>query len=239
MKITVFFLTSLCFLLIFATPHFVYPQTDAWFEKNRNAMIDEQIKKRGVSDPHVLDAMGKINRHLFVPEQYRSMAYSDHPLPIGHAQTISQPYIVAFMSELLKVKKTDRVLEIGTGSGYQAAVLGEIVKEVYSIEIIEKLGKRSAALLNKLGYTNIFTRIGDGYQGWPEKAPFDKIIVTAAPPEIPPALIEQLKPGGLMIVPVGTTYQELILIEKTQEGIKKKSVLPVRFVPMVKEKSNE
>ncbi len=203
------------------------------FEKARLKMVATQIYNRGIQDSLVLKALRKVPRHLFVPTALQNQAYDDNPLPIGRAQTISQPYIVAFMTEQLNLNGTEKVLEIGTGSGYQAAVLGEIVQEVYSIEIIESLGIQARNLLKELGYQNINVRIGDGYEGWPEQAPFDAIIVTAAPPHIPDPLLKQLKNGGRMILPVGDFWQELILIQKEQDGsIKKSSVLPVRFVPM-------
>ena len=175
-------------------------------------------------------------RHEFVPEKIRSEAYEDHPLPIGHGQTISQPYIVAFMTEKLAPKPTDRLLEIGTGSGYQAAILAELVKEVYTIEIVEPLAERAKADLARLNYTNVFVKAGDGYQGWPKKAPFDAIIVTCAPEQIPQPLIDQLKEGGRMIIPVGPTdgVQELWLLEKKSGKVEQKAVLQVRFVPMTR-----
>ncbi|KPJ60367.1 MAG: protein-L-isoaspartate O-methyltransferase [Latescibacteria bacterium DG_63] len=198
-------------------------------------MVDEQIVKRGVKDPQVLAAMRKVPRHEFVPESYRNYAHADEPLPIGEGQTISQPYIVALMTETLRIGKNSRILEIGTGSGYQAAVLAEIGKEVYSIEIIESLATRASETLRRLGYTNVHVKAGDGYRGWPEKAPFDAIIVTAAPDHVPQPLIEQLKVGGRMSIPVGDIYQELLIITKTESGVVRKDVLPVRFVPMTGE----
>ncbi len=198
----------------------------------RKKMVTWQIQRRGITDRRVIDAMLKVERHRFVPEQWIPNAYEDHPLPIGEEQTISQPYIVALMTQLLKPQETDVVLEIGTGSGYQAAILAELVKEVYTIEIVESLGKRAQSLLKELGYTNIYPLIGDGYQGWPEHAPFDKIIVTAAPDHVPEPLIEQLKKGGTMVIPVGRTYQKLLLITKDERGIKQEEVISVRFVPM-------
>jgi protein-L-isoaspartate(D-aspartate) O-methyltransferase len=206
---------------------------DSWIQQRRQ-MVQHQIQARGVKDPEVIRAMHSVKRHLFVPENARHLAYSDGPLPIGHRQTISQPFIVAYMTEVLNLQKSDRVLEIGTGSGYQAAVLAEIAAEVYSIEIIEELARSAEALLKELNYTNIKVTAGDGYQGWAEYAPFDAIIVTAAPPKVPEALVEQLKIGGRMIVPVGTVFQELLLIEKTESGIITQNLIPVRFVPMVK-----
>lgn len=205
----------------------------SFFDNARYKMVKEQIYNRGIQDSLVLKALRKVPRHLFVPADLQKHAYDDTPLPIGHAQTISQPYIVAFMTEQLNLKGSEKVLEIGTGSGYQAAILGEIVKEVHSIEIIESLGIQAQKLLKELAYQNIFVYIGDGYEGLPDKAPFDAIIVTAATDHIPAPLLKQLKIGGRMILPVGDLWQELILIHKEKDGsIKKRSVLPVRFVPM-------
>ena len=204
--------------------------------EQRNEMVREQIERRGIRDPRVLQALRDVKRHLFVPEESRPDAYGDYPLAIGEGQTISQPYIVALMTETIEPKPTDRVLEIGTGSGYQAAVLSRVVREVYSIEIVDVLGTAAAARLKQLGYTNIHVRIGDGYKGWPEKAPFDAIVVTAAPPELPQALVDQLAEGGRMVVPVGTSYQELLLIEKAGGKVSKHVITTVRFVPMVKGK---
>jgi len=200
----------------------------------RFRMVETQIARRGVTDGRVLNAMRRVQRHLFVPETLRDLAYQDTPLPIGHGQTISQPYIVAFMTEALELSPDDRVLEIGTGSGYQAAVLAELVKEVYTIEILPELAASSGKTLEETGYRNIKVKCGDGYLGWPEYAPFDAVIVTAAPPSVPEELIVQLKDGGRMIVPVGTAFQELYLITKTGSGYKKQPLLPVRFVPMVR-----
>ena len=204
------------------------------FSMKRDEMIEKQLKSRGIHDPRILAAMRKVERHRFVHSLLQPLAYSDGPLPIGHQQTISQPYIVAYMTEALELKSGDRVLEIGTGSGYQAAILAEIAKEVYSIEIIPELAEEAKAKLEELGYRNVTVKHGDGYQGWPEHEPFDAIIVTAAPPKIPQKLVDQLKVGGRMIVPVGEYYQELVLITKTDKGVDKKSMIPVRFVPMVK-----
>lgn len=201
-------------------------------DAERAAMVQEQLRARDIRSARVLDAMGRVPRHLFVPESQRGAAYADHPLPIGYDQTISQPYIVAFMTQALDVRPTDRVLEIGTGSGYQAAILGELGGEIYTIEIVEPLAERSRALLASLGYRNVHVRAGNGYLGWPEQAPFDRIMVTAAPDEVPPALIAQLKEGGLMAIPVGTAFQELRILRKTAKGMETLSTLPVQFVPM-------
>lgn len=203
----------------------------------RERMVREQIEARGVRDPRVLEAMRKVQRHLFVPEHLRNRAYDDTPLPIGYGATISQPYIVAYMTELLKPQKDDIVLEIGTGSGYQAAVLSLLVKHVYTIEIIPELARQAAERLKQLGYDNVTVKHGDGYQGWPEKAPFDRIIVTAAPRDVPKTLIEQLKPGGRLVAPVGSVFwgQRLVVVDKLQDGsIRRRDDLPVSFVPMVR-----
>jgi len=201
---------------------------------HRLKMVEEQIEGRGITNKRVLEAMRTVPRHLFVPERCRTAAYADSPLPIGEGQTISQPYIVALMTELLDPQITDRVLEVGTGSGYQAAVLSELCREVYTIEIIGALAEAAARRLEKSGYDNVFVRQGDGFEGWKERAPFDGIIVTAAPPEIPPPLIEQLKIGGRLVIPVGPQWrwQYLYVVEKTSRGVKKTEVAPVRFVPM-------
>ena len=201
----------------------------------REAMVKMQLSSRGIRDKLVLEAMHQVSRHLFIPESHRREAYADHPVPIGFRQTISQPYIVAFMTEALELRPEDRVLEIGTGSGYQAAILGELAREVFTIEIIPQLGERSKELLARLGYKNIQVRTGDGYKGWPEEAPFDAIIVTAAPPQVPQPLLDQLKVGGRMIIPVGEFNQGLILITRTVKGYERRNVLPVRFVPMTGE----
>jgi len=205
-----------------------------WAAARRN-MVTSQIESRGVSDTLVLQAMERVKRHLFVPEEYRSQAYSDHPLPIGEDQTISQPYIVALMTELLHLDGNEKVLEIGTGSGYQAAVLGDLAAEVYSIEIVEPLAERAKALLDSLGYGNVTVRCGDGYAGWPEEAPFEGIIVTCAPPEVPQPLLDQLADSGRMVVPVGDMWQELVLIERFGQELRRTKILPVRFVPMTGE----
>jgi protein-L-isoaspartate(D-aspartate) O-methyltransferase len=202
-------------------------------EAERTRMVREQIEARGVKDPRVLQAMRDVPRHRFVPEPHKGQAYGDHPLPIGHDQTISQPYIVAFMTEALGLQGGERVLEIGTGSGYQAAVLSGLVKEVFTIEILKPLADEAEKRLMDLGYRNVEVRFGDGYQGWPDKAPFDAIIVTAAPPEIPQELVKQMRVGGKMVVPVGTGVQELIRVTRTEQGTQTESLLPVRFVPMI------
>ncbi len=210
------------------------------FRSMRKRMVETQLRNRDIRDPGVLEVMGRVPRHEFVPSFLRILAYEDYPLSIGHDQTISQPYIVAFMTQALDLKPEDRVLEIGTGSGYQAAVLGELVREVYSIEIVEALALASEKLLKNMGYQNVTVKHGNGYQGWPSKAPFDAIMVTAAPEEVPQELIRQLKnPGGKMIVPVGIAYQELLLITKTENGTEEKPLLPVRFVPMVTAEKKE
>jgi len=199
------------------------------------AMVEDQIVARGVKDERVITAMKNTARHLFVPEAMEKYAYIDRPLPIGHSQTISQPYIVALMTELLELKGDEKVLEIGTGSGYQAAILAQLAGEVYSIEIVEALAESSKKLLKELHYDNVTVIYGDGYQGLPEQAPFDRIIITAAPPEIPEKLVAQLRKGGIMVLPVGELYQELLVLEKKQDGtINKRSEGGVRFVPMVK-----
>jgi protein-L-isoaspartate(D-aspartate) O-methyltransferase len=203
----------------------------------RDRMVREQLigPFRDITNTGVLTAMRKVPRHEFVPLSLRDRAYGDHPLPIGYSQTISQPYIVAFMTEKLQPQPGDRVLEVGTGSGYQAAVLAELVKEVYTIEIVEPLARRAEADLKRLGYTNVFVRAGDGYRGWAKAAPFDAIIVTCAPEAVPQPLVDQLKDGGRMIVPVGYGEQELVLLKKLDGRLERQSVLPVRFVPMTGE----
>ena len=201
-------------------------------EADRARMVNEQLKARDIRDQPVLHAMLKVPRHLFVPVSLRGQAYSDSPLPIGHDQTISQPYIVAFMTQALKIEPGDRILEIGTGSGYQAAILGLLARDVYTIEIVQPLAERSRATLAEQGHRNVHVRHGNGYLGWPEHAPFDRIMVTAAPDEVPPALVEQLKVGGLMAIPVGTTSQELRILRRTSTGVQTLDTLPVRFVPM-------
>ena len=200
----------------------------------RNRMVREQIEARGVRHAGVLKAMRETPRHLFVPESQRGYAYMDCPLAIGHGQTISQPYIVGSMTELLDPQPGDRVLEIGTGSGYQAAILSQLARHVYSIEIVEPLAKAAGELLPRLGYHNVTVRCGNGWLGWPEQAPFERIILTAAPPEVPPTLIEQLRPGGRLVAPVGEEWQELVVIDKDAAGkIHRHDEYAVMFVPMV------
>ena len=203
-------------------------------------MVQNQIRLRGVTDSRVLAAMQKVERHRFVPLAYQNEAYEDYPLPIGEGQTISQPYIVAFMTEALELKPSDKVLEVGTGSGYQAAILAEICDSVFTIEIYASLALNAGVTLKELGYSNVFVRTGDGYLGWEEHAPFDGIIVTCSPTHVPEKLEAQLAEGGRMIIPVGYTYsQELILLEKKNGKLQKKNVLPVRFVPMIDEKGRK
>ena len=210
--------------------------TPADFAAQRQRMVEQQLKPRGIKEERVLAAMAKVPREEFVPADERGDAYEDGPLPIGFDQTISQPYIVAFMTEQLRLKPSDRLLEIGTGSGYQAAVLAELVADVYTIEIVEPLAKTARATLQRLGYKNVHLRVGDGYQGWPEEAPFDAIIVTCAPDKVPEPLVEQLKDDGRMVIPVGERFaQQLYLLEKKNGQLKESATLPVRFVPMVRE----
>lgn len=212
------------------------PTTVADYAGQRERMVKEQMVMRGISGERVLAAMRKVPREEFVPEAWRAASYADQPLPIGYDQTISQPYIVAFMTEELKPRPEDKVLEIGTGSGYQAAILAELVAQVYSIEIIEPLGKGAQETLERLGYKNVHVKVGDGYKGWPEHAPFDAVIVTCAPDHVPRPLVEQLKEGGRMIIPVGPAgNQDLYLLEKEKGELKQRAVTPVRFVPMTGE----
>jgi protein-L-isoaspartate(D-aspartate) O-methyltransferase len=202
--------------------------------RERRSMVETQIRARGVRDALVLAAVGKVPRHLFVPEGLQSRAYADEPLPIGQGQTISQPYIVAYMTEALGLRGGEKVLEVGTGSGYQTAVLAEIAGEVRTIEIVEALAERARAVLESLGYANIHYRVGDGSRGWPEAAPFDAIIVTAAAAHMPPGLEDQLAPSGRMIIPVGTDLQELVLVTRGKKGFERQTLLGVRFVPLVR-----
>lgn len=213
-----------------------YQEEDRGAERKR--MVRDQIQTRGITDPSVLEAMRNVPRHKLVPENQAKFAYADRPLPIGQNQTISQPYIVAYMTELVQPKKHMKVLEIGTGSGYQAAVLAEIVDQVYTLEIVPELGEKAKTVLGELGYDNIHVRVADGYNGWEEYAPFDAIVVTAAADHIPPSLTEQLKEGGKMIIPIdsGEPAQQLVLVEKTGDKISQSNVLPVRFVPFTRSK---
>ncbi|HJS53765.1 MAG TPA: protein-L-isoaspartate(D-aspartate) O-methyltransferase [Chitinophagaceae bacterium] len=219
--------------VIFTSVVFLFIMLLQDYSKEREAMVRTQIQARGIKDSATLAAMRKVYRHKFVPATQASSSYDDGPLPIGYGQTISQPYIVAYMTEIIKPKSNYTVLEIGTGSGYQAAVLAEIVRKVYTVEIIGELGNQATARLKNLGYKNIEVKIADGYDGWKEHAPFDAIVVTAAAEYIPPPLKEQLKDGGRMIIPVGTPYmtQQLMLVEKNGNKYKTTSMLPVRFVP--------
>ena len=234
----------LCLISLLGNPAVTTSQirdADAFWQE-RTTMIKTQIEARGVKDVRVLESMKAVPRHLFIGESLWPMAYTDGPLPIGYGQTISQPYIVALMTELLQPDSHHVVLEIGTGSGYQAAVLSKLVHWVYTIEIVPELGRSAEKTLKRLGYDNVAVRVGDGYQGWPEEAPFDRIVVTAAPEEIPQKLVEQLKPGGRMILPVGPQWwgQDLLIVEKDEEGnVKTKESIPVRFVPMVREKERK
>jgi len=206
---------------------------EPWWRPKAEQMVISQIISRGVTDNRVIEVMKIIPRHLFVPEDAIEYAYNDHPLPIGYGQTISQPYIVALMTELLNLKGDEKVLEIGTGSGYQAAVLSQLTDSCYSIEVVKELAEISASRLRDMGYNNVVVKWGDGYEGWPGHAPFDAIIITAAPEKIPEELISQLKTGGKMVVPVGTLYQNLLVIIKTHKGYQQNNIIPVRFVPMV------
>ena len=209
-----------------------YAQADNW-QALRQQMVDTQIRARQVQSESVLQAMARVPRHLFVPESLRPYAYEDRPLPIGREQTISQPYIVGYMTDVLQLEPSHRVLEIGTGSGYQAAVLAEIATHVYSIEIVPELADGARRALTESGYRNVDVRTGNGYLGWPDRAPFDRIIVTAAPPTIPNALVDQLAVGGIMVVPVGTDYQEIAIISRSASGTTETRTIGVRFVPMV------
>ena len=217
----------------FAGCHSKEQSADRFFGE-RQQMVEQQLKPRGIRDERVLAAMGKVPREEFVPENVRSEAYSDQALPIGHDQTISQPFIVAYMTEQLRPHPTDRVLEVGTGSGYQAAILAELVAEVYSVEIIEPLARDASARLARLGYKNAHVKVGDGSKGWPEVAPFDSITVTCAPDHVPQPLTDQLKDGGRMVIPVGVGLdQQLYLLEKKDGHLDQRAIFPVRFVPMM------
>ena len=206
------------------------------FAAERELMVKQQIVVRGITDPRILEAMRKVPRDAFVPETVRDRSYRDEPLPIGYDQTISQPFIVAFMTEKLRLQPGNRVLEIGTGSGYQAAILAELVAQVYTIEIVAPLGKTAETTLRRLGYKNVRVKIGDGYQGWPEHGPYDAVIVTCAPQKVPQPLVEQTKEGGRIVIPVGQFYEQtLYLLEKKEGRLQRQAVLPVRFVPMTGE----
>ena len=240
------YLARYFFLLLMLPGGYALADTDNDYEKQRTQLVrslEQHVRETSAYlekdrlDPRVMQAMSSIPRHEFVPEAEKRYAYENRPLPIGHGQTISQPYIVAIMTDLLGLKPGDRVLEIGTGSGYQAAVLAELVQEVYSIEIIGDLARRAREVLDRLGYKQVKTRVGDGYYGWEEQAPFDAIVVTAAADHVPPPLIQQLKTGGHMIIPVGSRFmtQQLILVKKSDDGITTRLLLPVRFVPLTGE----
>jgi protein-L-isoaspartate(D-aspartate) O-methyltransferase len=210
--------------------------TAADLAAQRQRMVEQQLKPRGIKDERVLAAMAKVPREEFISADARPSAYEDGPLPIGYDQTISQPYVVAFMTEQLRPKPSDRVLEIGSGSGYQAAILAELVADVYTIEIVEPLAKSAEATLQRLGYNKVNIKVGDGYKGWPEEAPFDAIIVTCAPEKVPQPLVDQLKDGGRMVIPVGERFaQQLYLLEKKNGQLKESVTLPVHFVPMLRE----
>ena|SRR3990172_4386455 len=236
MRPKIFILAFLCFIALISCAADREPDTQSsWWKSKAEKMVEEQLRGRDITDKKVLKVMEQTPRHMFMPEYLKYLAYEDHPFPIGHGQTISQPYIVALMTELLKLNGSENVLEIGTGSGYQAAILSKLAAQVYTIEIIPALADEARVRLAQMGYANVRVITGDGYKGLPQFAPFDSIIVTAAPEEIPPALVEQLKTGGKMVIPVGDSIQQLMLITKTSSGIKKESIVPVRFVPMVSE----
>lgn len=202
------------------------------FETLRHSMVEQQIRARGITKPEVLAAMEQVPRHLFVPDSLREQAYGDQPLVLGQGRTVYQPYMVALMTSLLDLKRGDKVLEIGTGSGYHAAVLSRIAREVYSIEIVEPVASQASKRLSVLGYHNVEVRVADGYQGWPDKAPFDAILLAVAPPSIPAPLLKQLRVGGKMVAPVGGFFQDLQVITKTADGLEKRTVIPVRLSPM-------
>jgi protein-L-isoaspartate(D-aspartate) O-methyltransferase len=227
-------LLDLTLLSLFLWTNFFIEDNDEYANK-RWDMVERQLISRGIQNSKVIRAMIKIPRHKFVPENLKDSAYEDSPLPIGMEQTISQPYIVALMTELLNLKEADRVLEVGTGSGYQTAIIAEIGCEVYTVEILEPVAEKAKRVLQSLGYKNIHFKIGDGYRGWEEHAPFDAIIVTAAPEHMPQPLLDQLKVKGKMIIPVGALYQDLLLVRRTEKGVDMKTVTPVRFVPMTGE----
>ena len=233
----IFALAAVCALALalYASSARLQAPSEAGWQAARLRMVETQIRARGVSSQPVLDAMSRVPRHLFVPLGVRAFAYDDRPLPIGQDQTISQPFIVAYMTQALETAPDHTVLEIGTGSGYQAAVLAGLVREVHTIEIVPELADRARRTLADAGYGNVQVRTGNGYLGWPERAPFDRVIVTAAPPVIPPALIEQLAVGGIMVLPVGATtmMQEMTIVRRTAQGVTQQRTIPVRFVPMV------
>jgi protein-L-isoaspartate(D-aspartate) O-methyltransferase len=234
------FLISLSWVLLFLPPAFSFYAEDPRFVEARRKMVERGLKGRDITDPKVLEVMGRVPRQLFVEPSLRSQAYADHPLPIGEGQTISQPYIVALMTQILQVKPEEKVLEIGTGSGYQAAVLAEMTNQVYTIEIRESLAKQAAQRLKKLGYDKVRVKYGDGYFGWEEAAPFDALIVTAAANHIPPPLIKQLKEGGRLVIPLGSTtyFQTLTLLTKEKGKTRIQHLLGVSFVPMTGEARN-
>jgi protein-L-isoaspartate(D-aspartate) O-methyltransferase len=232
-----FVLNLVIIMILFLFPLMVGADSlETLFAQQRKQMVENQIKARGIKNLRVLDAMFKVKRHLFVPSNIRHLAYEDCPLPIDEGQTISQPYIVALMTELLELRGTERVLEIGTGSGYQAAILAELSKEVYTIEIVEPLARKSEGLLKELGYKNIKVKVGNGFLGWQEFAPFDGIIVTCAPEKIPLPLLEQLAESGRLVIPVGKYWQDLKLVRKIKGRITEANIVPVRFVPMLRDK---
>jgi protein-L-isoaspartate(D-aspartate) O-methyltransferase len=235
---SVFAFVTIGVLHLLHAPAGAAPSAEELLARSRAAMVADQLRARGIRDEKVLDAMYEIPRHLFVPEALRARAYDDSPLPIGHDQTISQPYVVAAMTEALRLRGGERVLEIGTGSGYQAAVLARLAGEVYTIEIVPELARRAAATLASLSFAAVEVKAGDGWHGWPEKAPFDAIMVTAAPEDVPPALKQQLKPGGRLVVPLGPAGdQRLVVFHKTGSGLKEEVLFPVRFVPFTREKN--
>jgi protein-L-isoaspartate(D-aspartate) O-methyltransferase len=202
------------------------------FDLLRQSMVEQQVKQRGITQPEVLSAMSQVPRHLFVPDALREQAYTDQPLALGQGRTVYQPYVVALMTSLLELKRGDKVLEVGTGSGYHAAVLSRIAREVYSIEIVEPVASQARKRLSVLGYHNVEVTVGDGYRGLPEKAPFDAILLSAAPPQIPKPLLDQLREGGKMVAPVGGFFQDLQVITKTADGLEKRVIIPVRLSPM-------
>jgi len=221
------------FILLMSFCQVASARNGASFEQMRDEMVSKQIEARGIKDRRVLRAMRKVPRHEFIPLNIMHLAYKDSPLPIGNDQTISQPYIVGRMTELLELDGNERILEIGTGSGYQTAILAELARDVYTVEIIPELADRAKETLRDLGHYGVKVKCGDGYLGWPEHAPFDGIIVTCAPEEVPQALIDQLDEGGRLVIPVGSTWQQLTLIKKVDGKIEKESIIPVRFVPMI------